>query len=101
MGFLVERGVHADVVGAAAGVAVGRVAAGRGEGAPRGPGGVGCAVGRSEVAVAVGRALAARVPGEWAAGVDGGAAEDRAGELRAVDGAQGALPVGVPDADGG
>ena len=98
MGFLVERSVHADVAGVAAGVAVGRVVAGRGEGTPGGSGGVGCVVGRSGVVVAVGGALAVGVPGDGPVGVDGGAADDSAGDVRAVDGAQAALPVGVSDA---
>ena len=80
---------------------MGRVVAGRGEGVARGSGGVGCAVGRPGVVVAVGGALAARVPGDGPVGVDGGASDDRAGDVRQVDGAQAALPVGVPDAGGG
>ena len=81
--------------------AVGRRFAGRGEGVPRGFGGVGCVVGRSRSVVAVGGALASGVPGDGPAGVDRGAAHDRAGELRAADGAQAALPVGAPDVGGG
>ena len=77
------------------------VVAGRGEGAAGGSGGVGCVVGRSRVAVAVGGALASGVPGDRTVGVDRGAADDRAGDVCAVDGAQAALPVGVPDAGGG
>ena len=80
---------------------MGRVVAGRGEGASGGFGGVGCAAGRSGVALAAGRALAARVPGDGAAGVDRGPADDCAGDVRQVDGAQAAVSVGVPDAGGG
>ena len=56
---------------------------------------------RSGVVVAAGGALAARVPGDGPVGVDGGAPDDRAGDVRQVDGAQAALPVGVPDAGRG
>src|SRR5215207_11014124 len=101
MGFLVERGVHAEALGVAAGVAVGRVAAGGGEGAAGGSGGAGCAVGRSGAVVAVGGALAAGVRADRAGGVERGPADDPAGDVRAVDGAQAALSVGVPDAGGG
>ena len=41
------------------------------------------------------------VPGDGPVGVDRGAADDRDGDLRAVDGAQAALPVGVSDVGGG
>ena len=80
---------------------MGRVVAGRGEGVAGGSGGAGCVVGRPGVAAADRGALAAGVAGDGPVGVDGGAADDRDGDLRAVDGAQAALPVGVSDAGGG
>jgi hypothetical protein len=49
---------------------------------------------QSRVAVADCGSLAAGVRGDGAVGVDGGAADDRAGDLRAVDGAQAAVSVG-------
>ena len=69
--------------------------------AARGSGGVGCAAVRSRVVMADRGALAARVPGDGAAGVDRGAADDRDGDLHPLDGAQAALPVGVQDVGGG
>jgi hypothetical protein len=80
---------------------VGRGVAGRGEGAARGSGGVGCVVVRSRVVVADRGALAAGVPRDRAAGADRGTPDDRDGDLRSVDGAQGALPVGVSVVGGG
>jgi hypothetical protein len=100
-GFLVERRVHADAFGGAAGVPVGRRVAGRGHGAAGGSGGVGCVVVRSGVVVADRGAVASGVRADRQVGVDGGAPDDRDGELRAVDGAQGALSVGVSDVGGG
>src|SRR6266550_3200018 len=100
-GFLVERGVHADAVGGSAGVPVGRRVAGRGEGAAGGSGGVGWVVVGSRVAVAAGGALAPGVRADRACGIDGGPSDDRAGDIRAIDGAQAALSVGVSDASGG
>ena len=100
-GFLIERGVHADACGRAAGVPVGRRVAARGQGAAGGSGGAGCAVVRSRAAVADRRALAAGVPGYGPVGVDRGTADDRDGDLYPVDGAQGAVSVGVSDVGGG
>jgi hypothetical protein len=80
---------------------VGRRVAGRGEGVARRSSGVGCAVGRPRVAVAARGALARRVPGDRPAGVDRGTADDRARDVRAVDGAQAAVSVGLPDLGGG
>ncbi len=100
-GFLVERGVHADALGRAAGVPVGRRVALGGQGVARGSGGAGRGAVRSRVVVAVGGALAAGVSGHGPVGVDRWQADDRVGDLRAVDGAQAALSVGVQDAGGG
>ncbi len=80
---------------------MGRVVAAGSEGVARGSGGVGSAAVRSGVVVAAGGALAARVPRDGPVGVDGGAADDPVGDVCAVDGAQGALPVGVPVVGGG
>src|ERR1700730_1575239 len=101
MGFFVERGVYADALGRAAGVPVGRRVADRGAAVAGGSGGVGCAVVRSRAAAADRGALAAGVPGDGPAGVDRGAPDDRDGDVRAVDGAQAAVPVGVSDVGGG
>ena len=80
---------------------MGRVVAARGEGVARGSGGVGCAAVRSGVVVAAGGALAARVPGDGPAGDRSGSSDDRARDVRQVDGAQAALSVGVPVVGGG
>ena len=94
-------GVRADAVGAAGGVVVGRVAAGRGEGVASGSGGAGPgAVGPRADDGAVG-ALAPRGHRHGSCRVDRRATDDRDGDLRAVDGLEGALSVGVPDVDGG
>src|SRR4051794_1859999 len=101
MGFLIGWRVDADALGAAAGVAVGRVVAARGEGVARGFGDAGCAAARSGVVVAVGRALASGVRADGPGGLDRGPADDRDGDLCAVDGAQAAIPVGVKVVGGG
>ena len=101
LGFLVERGVHADALGGSAGVPVGRRVAGRGQGAAGGSGGVGCAVVRSGVVVADRGAVASGVRADRQVGVDGGSPDDRVGDLHPVDGAQAALSVGVSDVGGG
>src|SRR4051794_13684063 len=101
MGCLIGWRVDADTLGAAAGVAVGRVLAGRGQGVARGSGGAGWAAARSGVVVAVGRALALGVRADRAGGVDRGPADDRDGDVCALDGAQAALPVGLPVVGGG
>src|SRR5215203_495121 len=101
MGFLVERGADADGLGAADGVVVGRVVAGRGQGAAGRSRGAGCAVVRSGVAVAGGAVLASGVRADGAGGVDGWPADDRDRDVRPVDGAQAALPVGVSVVGGG
>jgi transposase IS66 family protein len=54
----------------------------------------------SRVALAAGGALAPGARADGVAGVDGGAPDDCAGELRAVDGAQAAVPVGLSDFGG-
>ncbi len=100
-GFLVERSECADALGRSAGVPVGRRVAGRGQRAPGGSGGAGWVVGRSGVAVAAGGALALGVRADRPRGVDGGPADDRVGDVRAADGAQTALPVGVSHVGGG
>src|SRR5829696_3674298 len=101
MGFLVERGADADGLGADDGVVVGRVVAGRGQGAAGRSRGAGCAVVRSGVAVAGGAVLASGVRADGAGGVDGWPADDRDRDVRPVDGAQAALPVGVSVVGGG
>src|SRR4051794_7841242 len=100
-GFLIGWRVDADALGAAAGVAVGGVVAGRGQAVARGSGGAGCAAVRSGVAVAAGRALASGVRADRTGGVDGGPADDRDGNVRVLDGAQAALPVGLQVLGGG
>ena len=80
---------------------MGRRFAGRGEGIARGSGGAGCVVGGPGVVVAAGGALASGVRADRPGGVDGGAADDSARDVCAVDGAQAALSVGVSDVGGG
>jgi hypothetical protein len=93
--------MHADAFGGAAGVVVGRGVAGRGQGAAGGSGGVGRVAGRSWVVGADRGAVQARGDRGQAGGVDRWAPDDRDGDLHPVDGAQGALPVGVPVVGGG
>src|SRR5512143_24530 len=93
--FLVERSGLAEARVGSGGVAVGRGVAGRGAPAAGGVGGAGSAVVGSGAAGADRRALPARGRRAAARGVDGWAADDRDGDLRAADGAQAALSVGV------
>ena len=78
-----------------------RRAAGRGQGAAGGSGGVGCAVVRSGVVVGDRGAVAPGVRADGQVGVEGGPPDDRDGDLYPVDGAQAALSVGVSDVGGG
>ena len=75
---------------------MGRHLADRGEGVARGSGGVGCAVGRSGGVVADRGAFPSRGARGPAGGPDGWAPDDRDGDVSPDDGAQAALPVGVP-----
>src|SRR5664279_1431259 len=95
------RGTCADAFGGAAGVLVGRGVAGRGQGVAGGSGGAGPAVGRSGDAGADRGAVSPRGDRGAAGGVDRWASDDRDGDVCQVDGAQGALPVGVSVVGGG
>ncbi len=83
-------------MGGAAGVLVGRDAADRGEGAAAGLGGTGRVVVRSGIVDGVPGALQAGGQGDGAIGAQRRPADDRDGDVCAVDGAQAAVQVGVP-----
>src|SRR5919109_1537398 len=90
-----------DAVVGAGGDLVGRGAAGgraraAGGSCRAGPAAVGFAVARADR-----RALAARAGRDEAVGDRGRAADDRDGDVRAVDGAQGPSWLGIPDAGRG
>jgi hypothetical protein len=97
---LVEGRECADALVWAGGVAVGRGVADRGARVAGGSRGAGCAGVGSGAAGADRGALAARGRRDTAGGADGWAADDRDRDLRALDGAQAALSVGISDADG-
>src|SRR5450755_4860312 len=94
-GFLAERGTYADTLVRPGGVLVGGIAAGGGQAATRRSGGAGSGVVRPAAAGSDRGAVATGVSRDRPAGVDRWAPDDRDGDLRPVDGAQGALPVGV------
>jgi len=92
--FLVEGGIDAAAFGWAGRVVVGRGAAGRGEGAAGGFGGVGCAVERPAVVGADRGGLAS-------GGALSGSPVDPDGHVCAVDDHQGAHWLGIRDARAG
>ena len=94
-------GVGADAVGGAGGVVVGRGPAGRGQAVAGGPGRARPGAGRSGVDDGAAGALAPGGGGYWSGGADRRATDDRDADLHSVDGAQGALPVGVSHIGGG
>ncbi len=80
---------------------MGRGVAGRGQGAAGGSGGAGFVARRPWVAWADRGAFSPGGVGVVSGGVEGWPADDRDRDVRPVDGAQAALPVGVQDAGGG
>src|SRR5512144_1221368 len=98
MGFsIIGEGAGADAVRGSGGVVVGRGFAGRGARAAGRSRGARSAAERSRVVGADHGAVRAGAGG-GTVGDRGWAADDRDGDLRALDGAQAALPLGVPDA---
>src|ERR1035438_103114 len=100
-GFLAERGVHADTLVRPERVLVGGVAAGGGQAAAGRSGGVGQAVVGPGAAWGDRGAVPVGVSRDGPVCVDRGASDDRDGDVHPVDGAQGALPVGVSELGGG
>src|SRR5438128_12142926 len=95
--FLVERRTHADTPRGAVGVVVGRGVAGGGARAAGGSGTDRSAARRRRVVVADRRAVALGVRADRAACAERGTPDDRDGDVRAPDGPQGALWLGVSD----
>src|SRR5215210_712728 len=98
--FLVRGADGAAIGGRAGGDVVGRGAAGRGPAAARGSGGAGRGAVRSGAAGADHGALAPRGSADGAGGAERWASDDRDRDLRAVDGAQAPLWLGLSDTDG-